>query len=254
MPSRPRTFRLDSPHMTGDDVGDFQRLLSRQFKRWDINLVVVDDNDYGQDTRDAARDVCKGLGILPGKAMRHGVTPALRTKLRHPARRTDREKERFKSPATKKFRKTLREKHKVGPSASRVGSLAAVNVTAIAGKPHWGGSNDLLTAFVEPFMVARGLPIGSGKRTPAENVAVGGSPTSDHLTTKTLTAARDFPTTKGLDPARDLAKAMGIVGWQPNVKQTFPLAPVDGRNFNMQILWGALIDHGDHVHVGISRA
>src|SRR5688572_25105237 len=194
MATAPRTFRLDSPHMTGDDIGDFQRLLSRQFKRWDINLVVLDDNDYGQNTRDAARMVCRGLGILPGRAMRHGVTPALRIKIRHPKRRTDAEKERFKSPATKKFRKKLREKHKVSASASRVGSLAAVQVTATSGKPHWGGSNDLMTAFVEPFMVARGLHLGSGKRTPAENVAAGGSKNSDHLITKITTAARDFPT------------------------------------------------------------
>jgi hypothetical protein len=237
--------------MTGDDIGAFQRMLTRQFERWDINLVVKDDNDYGQDTRDAARMVCRGLGILPGAAMRHGVTPALRTKIRHPSRRTDREKERFKSAATKAFRAKLRDQFKAARAA---GSLAAVQVTATAGKPHWGGSNDLMTAFVEPFMINRGFRLGSGKRTPAENKAAGGSSTSDHLTTKTRTAARDFPTLAGEDDARALSKAMGISGWQPNKFTTFPLAPVDGHAFKAQILWGAEIDHADHVHVGISPA
>jgi len=233
--------------MRGDDIGAFQRLLSRQFKRWKINLVVVDDNDYGQDTRDAARKVCRGLGILPSQAMRNGVTPALRIKIRHPDRRTDREKERFKSAATKAFRASLRERFKVS-------ALANVRVTATAGKPHWGGSNDVMMGFVEPFMVNRGLQRGSGKRTPARNTAVGGSQTSDHLTTKTMTAARDFPTFAGEDDARALAKAMGIGSWQPNSFRRFSLTPVDGHKFQVQILWGAAIGHGDHVHVGISRA
>jgi hypothetical protein len=121
------------------------------------------------------------------------------------------------------------------------------------GNPHWGGSGDVITAFVEPFMVKRGLPIGSGKRTPAHNKAVGGSPTSDHLTTKTRTGARDFPTFAGEDDARALAEAMGIASWQPNSFTTFPFS-AGGRGFHVQILWGAQIQHGDHVHVGISPA
>lgn len=243
----PRTFRLLPSHMKGDDIGAFQRLLSKQFKRWNINMVVADDNDYGQDTRDAAQMVCRGLGILPSQAMRNGVTPALRTKIKHPERRTEREKERFQSAATKAFRASLRERFKLP-------TLGNVHVTPTAGKPHWGGANDVMTGFVEPFMVNRGLPIGSGKRTPAQNAAVGGSANSDHLTTKTTTAARDFPTFAGEDDARALAKAMGISSWQPDSFTTFSLSPVDGHDFGAQILWGAVIEHDDHVHVGISRA
>lgn len=232
--------------MRGEDIGAFQRLLSAQFKQWDINLVVVDDNVYGQDTRDAAKRVCKGLGILPSQAMRHGVTPALRIKIKHPDRRTEREKARFDSAATKAFRAALRERFK-GPA------LTNVQVTPTAGSSHWGGSNDVMTDFVEPFMIGRGLSRGSGKRTPAENTAVGGSATSDHLTTRTQAAARDFPTFAGEDDARALAGALGNNSWQPNSTATFPLK-VDNHNFRVQILWGAGIDHSDHVHVGIVRA
>jgi hypothetical protein len=110
-----------------------------------------------------------------------------------------------------------------------------------------------MTEFVEPFMVKRGLPLGSGKRTPAVNAAVGGSPTSDHLTTKRTTAARDFPTVAGEDDARELAQAMGIGSWKPNEFTTFPVS-IAGHTFRVQILWGAGIAHDDHVHVGISHA
>jgi hypothetical protein len=128
--------------------------------------------------------------------------------------------------------------------------LAGVQVTTTPGDPHWGGGNDVIHQFVEPFMNARGLPTGSGKRTPAENAAVGGSPTSDHLTTHTTTMARDFPTFAGEDDARALAEAMGNHSWQMNSYATFNIV-VDGHTFRVQILWGAAIGHGDHVHVGV---
>jgi hypothetical protein len=133
------------------------------------------------------------------------------------------------------------------------GSLKDVHVTVNPGDPHWGGSNDVMGQFVEPFMSKRGLPIGSGKRTPAENAAVKGSPTSDHLTTRTTTAARDFPTFVGEDHARALAASMGFAAWQPNKFTNFRFS-AGGRDWQAQILWGKAIDHDDHVHVGISPA
>ena len=131
-------------------------------------------------------------------------------------------------------------------------SLSAVRLRMVGGAPHWGGSGDVMIGFVEPFMAARGLPIGQGKRTPAVNASVGGSATSDHLTTKTTTAARDFPTFQGEDDARALARAMGIRTWQPNSYTAYPVT-AGGHNFRVQILWGSAIQHGDHVHVGVSR-
>jgi len=233
--------------MHGEDIGQFQRDLTGRFESWGVHKIVADDEVYGPATRKAAQQVCKGLGILHEVAMKNGVTPELRIKIRHIDRRTPKEIDRSESASAKEFRAKLREQFKGL-------ALANVQVTSTAGKPHWGGSNDVMMGFVEPFMVKRGLPIGSGKRTPAENDAAGGSKTSDHLTTRTTTAARDFPTFQGEDDARELAKAMGISGWLPNVKQTFSLSPVDGHKFKVQILWGAAIDHGDHVHVGISPA
>jgi len=141
----------------------------------------------------------------------------------------------------------LRREHK------NRGSLSAVQIRSTAGgEPHWGGSGDVMDQFVTPFMVVkRGLPFGSGKRTPAENAAVGGSPVSDHLTTHTTTDARDFPTFSGEDDARALANAIGWTSWSANSFNTFDVT-IDGHRFRFQILWGSSIGHGDHVHVGVS--
>jgi hypothetical protein len=133
------------------------------------------------------------------------------------------------------------------------GGLEAVRVTPNPGDPNWGGSGDVMQQHVERFMVERGVPLGSGKRTPAENRECGGSPTSDHLTTKTTTAARDFPTRTGEGHARALAASMGCDDWQPNSFASFTFS-AGGRSWSAQILWGAAIDHDDHVHVGISPA
>jgi hypothetical protein len=104
-----RTFRLTSPQMHGDDVRDFQQLLNRRFAAWRIGRRVNVDSDYGKDTRDAAMQVCVGLGIVAATAMAHGVLPDLRTKVRHPGRRTPEEIERSRSAAAKRFRGQLRK-------------------------------------------------------------------------------------------------------------------------------------------------
>ena len=44
--------------------------------------------------------------------------------------------------------------------------------------------------------------------------------------------------------------AMGNSRWVPNSFDSFSIR-VGGDGFSVQILWGARIDHGDHVHVGI---
>jgi hypothetical protein len=105
----PRTFRVTSPHMSGDDVREFQMLLNRRFKAWRIGRRVGVDSVYGKETREAAMQVCVGLGIVAATAMAHGVVPELRTKFRHPARRTPDELKRSKSAAAKRFRKQLRD-------------------------------------------------------------------------------------------------------------------------------------------------
>ena len=83
--------------MSGDDIRDFQVLLNHRFKAWKIGRQVGVDGSYGKDTREAAMQVCVGLGIIAATAMAHGVMPELRTKLRNPAKRSDDEKQLSKT-------------------------------------------------------------------------------------------------------------------------------------------------------------
>jgi hypothetical protein len=130
-------------------------------------------------------------------------------------------------------------------------TLAGVRVHSTAlGPPHWGGGADVMGQFVTPFMRTQGLAPGSGKRTPQHNAEIGGSPTSDHLTTRRECFARDYPTFDGLEAAAKLAAAFGIHGWEANSYTAYDVA-IDGHTFRVQILWGAAIQHGDHIHVGI---
>jgi hypothetical protein len=114
----------------------------------------------------------------------------------------------------------------------------------------WGGSLSIFTQIITPFMEQHGLHAGSTKRTPAQNAAAGGSSTSDHLTTSRNSYAIDYPTTNGERIAADLAASLGISTWKANdftrYAVTFP-----GIKTSVQILWGAKIDHDDHIHVGI---
>lgn len=136
-------------------------------------------------------------------------------------------------------------------SAAKSNSGQALQVNTAPGSPHWGGGADIEEQFVTPFMQKHGLTPGSGKRTPAKNASIGGSPTSDHLTTNTTSSARDYPTFTGEGIASSLAEAMGNGSWQANSYDSFDIA-IDGFAFRVQILWGASIDHDDHIHVGIA--
>jgi hypothetical protein len=149
--------------------------------------------------------------------------------------------------------RALRKLRKLIAKARRLErhTLAAVQIHSTAlGAPHWGGGADVMGQFVTPFMRTQGLAPGSGKRTPIHNAEIGGSSTSDHLTTRTDCFARDYPTFDGEAAAAALASAFGISGWSAN-SYTAHDVEIDGLAFRVQILWGAAIQHGDHVHVGI---
>src|SRR5687768_17082278 len=109
MTPKARTFVLRSPHMFGTDINEFQRELNARFEAWGINKRIAEDDDYGKHTRDAAREVCAGLGILHQTAMKAGVRPTLRTKIRHPKRRTAAEIRRSRAGEAVAFRAQLRE-------------------------------------------------------------------------------------------------------------------------------------------------
>jgi hypothetical protein len=243
-----RDLRLTSPLTEGLDVKRLQQALNKIARRFPriADFKLTEDEKLGPKTLLAAVTAARITGLtqshLSEIEKNHLIAQTVQKTLRHPNTRSDAQKRR-----AAERRKALRKK------LDQPASLKDVGVTLSPGKPHWGGSNDVITQFVEPFLVKRGLPLGSGKRTPTANAAVGGSKTSDHLTTKTRTGARDFPTFAGEDDARALAKSMGFGSWQPNSFTKFTFS-AGGHSWHVQILWGAQIKHGDHVHVGVEPA
>jgi hypothetical protein len=90
-----RTFRIQSPPMTGDDIRAFQRVINERYRRWGVGKRIEEDGEYGSVTRLAARQVCHGLGLAkadyPG-----GITPEMRIRVRTPSKRSPAEHERAK--------------------------------------------------------------------------------------------------------------------------------------------------------------
>lgn len=112
----------------------------------------------------------------------------------------------------------------------------------------WGGGQAVFEQLVTPLMRERGLQPGSAKR----GVIPGSSTGSDHYVGNETAYAVDYPTYRGEDDARALARRLGIEGWRPDSFQRFNVR-IGGARFRVQILWGATIDHADHVHVGLRR-
>jgi hypothetical protein len=243
-----RDLRLTTPLTLGPDVKALQQALNKVAHQYPqlVNFKLIEDGKLGELTLHATIKAAFIMGLARPRLneieKRHLIAQPVQLIVRDRRTRSDEEKE-----SGEERRKAIRKKLDQRPS------LRDVRVTRRPGEPHWGGSNDVVDQYIEPFMVKRGLPIGSGKRTPAENTAVGGSATSDHLTTKTTTMARDFPTLTGEDDARALTASMGFGSWQPNSHTSFTFS-AGGHNWRGQVLWGAAIDHDDHVHVGIQPA
>lgn len=117
-----RTFKIDRPLMEGSDVRAWQTFVSRTFQRWGINYPVAIDGVYGVGARSATASLVYCLGIDHTEAMKHGVTPELRTKVRH-RRLTPSERARFLGPRTA-HRARLRRKYgraaQVAPPLNRI--------------------------------------------------------------------------------------------------------------------------------------
>lgn len=108
------TYRVQTPHITGHGVADWQRLLNAKVAHWGVNYAIKVDDDYDVATRDLAATVLHGMGIAQDE-MSHGVTPELRTKVRN-ARLTSDEQARYDSRAA--WRKRLAAKHEGAGFAS----------------------------------------------------------------------------------------------------------------------------------------
>src|SRR3954453_16625572 len=102
--------------MLSGRIASFQRLLNHRYEQWEVDRRIDVDGEYGGETRDATREIMFGLGIAQNE-LDHGVTPALRIKLRDPARRSRAETQRADSRAD--WRRRLRRRYEGhGPAAA----------------------------------------------------------------------------------------------------------------------------------------
>ncbi len=102
--------------MSGGRIAAFQRVLNARYASWDVNHRIAVDGEYGQATRDATREIMFGLGIAQSE-LEHGVSPALRIKIREPARRSRAELKRSAGRAD--WRRRLRRRYEGhGPEAA----------------------------------------------------------------------------------------------------------------------------------------
>jgi murein DD-endopeptidase MepM/ murein hydrolase activator NlpD len=108
----PRTLKVRNPRMEGSDVLALQKLINKRLGEWKIGERIGEDGEYGPETRKAARRVAYGLGIAV-KDYERGITPAIRSKMRRPSRRTAEEIERAK--ARRPWLRRLRRRHRGAP-------------------------------------------------------------------------------------------------------------------------------------------
>lgn len=130
-------------------------------------------------------------------------------------------------------------------------------VGAVGRMPRGGGyagTEAIVKRLGDPIAKRFGVTASNYKRDPHRNAAVGGSPTSDHLTTNTSAFAADYPITgeAGTKLAFSLAKRLGIKNYQPGTYTAYPVK-IGRRQFRVQILWGVQ-GHHDHVHLGVRAA
>jgi hypothetical protein len=106
-----RTFKLDTPHMTGDDIREWQEWVKEKFTSWNIAHPIEIDGDYGQGTRAATASMMRAWGVdSAAEAMTGGLTPWWRSKLRN-GNRTPEEAATFESAERVQYRRDLREKY-----------------------------------------------------------------------------------------------------------------------------------------------
>lgn len=123
--SNPRTFKLgDGKPMRGTDVKEWQKDVKLLFRSIGIDCPLKVDGVYAQATRAYSASLCEAFGLVSKTAMKDGVTPELRIKLRHKDL-TKAEKQRMNSKARKEYRAGLRDrwKHAVAKVHSPVSKI-----------------------------------------------------------------------------------------------------------------------------------
>jgi len=108
-----RTFKVDEPVMRGEDIQDFQGEVKRLFEELDIHCPIKADGIYGTATRSYIAALCNSYGMIASQVMKDGVTPELRTRLRHHDL-TAGENARMGTPELISYRRALRKRYDSG--------------------------------------------------------------------------------------------------------------------------------------------
>jgi murein DD-endopeptidase MepM/ murein hydrolase activator NlpD len=112
--SEPRTFKIDTPPMKGEDIKRSQLEVRKEFEGMGIPYPLKADGVYGKASRSAYATLCTAQGILHYKAMADGVTPELRSKLRDRDKLTAAERKRMDGAKAVTYRRKLRESFEGG--------------------------------------------------------------------------------------------------------------------------------------------
>jgi hypothetical protein len=242
----PRTFKLTKPDlMEGDDIASFQTTLSDRFDAWSINKHVSSDGCYGPATQAAAREVCIGLGIDPGAAMRHGVVPDLRRKIRDPDRRTDAEVARSLGEAAKRLRADLRKQF------ADIGGVIVMAGANNAGEP----LTRTTLEYVARMAHRLGMTLKINCGTNHSKMTANGNP-SDHVGGHAADLGMGYNGGTNDGPLGDRIAAAALMEAGLSSGQAMSLAKGGGiHNVNhggqrIQVIWKA-VGHHDHVHVGL---
>jgi murein DD-endopeptidase MepM/ murein hydrolase activator NlpD len=112
------TFRITAPHkMRGSAVKAWQEFIVEKFAGWDIDYPLTIDGVYGVQTRAATATLLRAWGVYKAvDAMKGGVSPELRIRVRND-RRDAEEEARFRSSERVEYRRALRRR--LGRPASK---------------------------------------------------------------------------------------------------------------------------------------
>lgn len=147
-------------------------------------------------------------------------------------------------------RRLKRNKVVLAVSNKRVKNLRAAIERKRRLENAWGGSQRVAEEAI-PIASRLGIGVTSTKRAASHPLSQA-NPDSDHNEANTTAYAIDFGTFSGETLARQLGQHYG-----------FPFVPVgtfashtitrDGKRYRVQVLW-AVVNHFNHVHVGVKRA
>lgn len=103
-----RTFKVETPAMSGKDVKAWQSDIKQVFAKMSIDCPIKLDGIYGVSTRSFTAALVVSSGLSPRERMKNGVAPELRSVLRNQTL-TPKQKEVKNSTARKEYRARLRK-------------------------------------------------------------------------------------------------------------------------------------------------